>query len=653
MIIPIGQEDSSVRRLPWVTMTIMAVCVAVFLMTLPVKHKMARQAGAELAHAVRFYMAHPYLVPPAQLKPILGSGREEEDAALREVAKQFGAKPPSDPAVVKRQQRTLDQYVTVAFATIHKMPAYRFGLIPANIRPAALLTHMFMHAGWLHLLGNLFFLYLTGPFVEDELGRPLFTVFYLGAGIFAGLMFAARYPHFQGPLIGASGAIAGVMGAFLLLFWNRRIRFFYWIGFIFHGTFSAPAWLMIGLWFLRELVFAQGMDALGLSAGGGVAHWAHVWGFGLGFVTAGALRHFKILEKYVGPAIDSKITLVDNSVIDDVMELFRNGDADGAISRIEEAIREDPGNLDLKLAAWNLYVESGRISQGSRLAIDLIHRSLRRGDGEVALMIWSELRKAGDDSVLDAASLVHLAQLLRDERRFDEARETIHDLMLVSEDTVPPGAAVRAARLAHDLDAPDAAALVRRALRLPDLTPEARAELETLAGTLERLPIRHASGPENATATPGTETAPVDVITAVHTLRMMQAVPVRLEPEGLVIRSGGKEHRVGNASVEAVAVAGINAGPRPYLLIDLLLDGPWSEKHELRTVRLDSRTFDPRAVLGGEAGDPTEALRAMIDVLLRSTGAVPLPDPEAARGKPFAMFASEREYEQAVLSVEP
>ncbi|NOZ79270.1 MAG: rhomboid family intramembrane serine protease [Acidobacteria bacterium] len=652
MIIPIGQEDTSVRRLPWVTFTIMILCVAVFLVTIPVKKRIALKAGGELNRAFHYYMSHPYLEPPAQLERLLGSGDARKDAILREVVKELGVKPPLDPKIRKRQQLKLDQYVKTVFETIHSMPEYRYGLIPADIKPAALITHMFMHAGWLHLLGNLFFLYLTGPFVEDELGRLIFSVLYLGAGAFAGLMFAVRYPHFQGPLIGASGAIAAVMGAFLLLFWKRKIRFFYWIGFIFHGTFSAPAWLMIGLWFLRELVFAQAMDTLGTTGGGGVAHWAHIWGFGLGFVTAGALRHFKILEKYVNPAINSKITLVDNTVIDDAMETFRAGDPDAAIARLEQAMRMEPGNLDLKLATWNLYVETGRVEQGSSVAIDLIHVSLRQGNDEMALMTWSELKKAGGDMFLDAASLVRIAGLLRDEGRLDEAREAVHDLMLLPGGTLPAGIVVRAARIAHDLNAPDAAALIGQALRHPDLTPEAFTELQALAGDVEEAQEEEPAPQTAAGPEPTAESGPVDIIETAHTLKIMRAVPVRFEPSGLVVHAGGGEHRVGHAQVEAMAVAGIKAKPRPYLLIDLLLDGPWSDKPALRLVRLNSRSFDPRKVLQSEEQDPTEALRLMLDELLRSTGAVPLPDPEAARGRPFAMFDTEHEYERAVLSVE-
>src|SRR5207247_9669974 len=102
-------------------------------------------------------------------------------------------------------------------------PLQRWGLVPARIRPDALITHMFLHAGWLHLLGNLFILYLAGPYIEDVWGRPLFAGFYLVSGLVAALAFVLRYPGLDQPLVGASGAIAGVMGAFLVRYGRPEI----------------------------------------------------------------------------------------------------------------------------------------------------------------------------------------------------------------------------------------------------------------------------------------------------------------------------------------------------------------------------------------------------------------------------------------------
>ena len=128
---------------------------------------------------------------------------------------------------------------------------------------------MFLHGGWLHLFGNLLLLFLTGPFIEDRWGRPAFLAFYLAAGLAAAGLFVARFPELSLPLIGASGAIAGCMGAFLVRFFRTRMQYFYWFG-IFVGTFSAPAWLMLPLWFGNELLMARVSEAVAPLGGSGV-----------------------------------------------------------------------------------------------------------------------------------------------------------------------------------------------------------------------------------------------------------------------------------------------------------------------------------------------------------------------------------------------
>ena len=163
-----------------------------------------------------------------------------------------------------------------------RLPAQR-PVFCITIKPSTLITYQFLHGGFLHLFGNLFFLFLAGPFIEDVWGRPVFAAFYLTAGALSALMFALRYPELDEPLIGASGAVAGVMGAFLVRYWKTRIRFLYFFIPFRPGTFTAPAWLMLPLWFARELVFAQAWDVASPgTGGGGVAHWAHVWGFAFG-----------------------------------------------------------------------------------------------------------------------------------------------------------------------------------------------------------------------------------------------------------------------------------------------------------------------------------------------------------------------------------
>lgn len=147
-----------------------------------------------------------------------------------------------------------------------------------------LLTSMFLHAGWLHLGGNMLYLWVFGNNVEDRLGRPAFIAFYLGSGILATLTQLLAVGPADVPLLGASGAIAGVLGAYLLLFPKARVVVLIPIFFIIELA-RVPAAFVIGFWFLMQVV--QGVGSISPEATtGGVAWWAHIGGFVAGFVLA-------------------------------------------------------------------------------------------------------------------------------------------------------------------------------------------------------------------------------------------------------------------------------------------------------------------------------------------------------------------------------
>jgi membrane associated rhomboid family serine protease len=138
-----------------------------------------------------------------------------------------------------------------------------------------LLTCMFLHGGWLHFLGNMWFLHVFGDNVEDRLGRLGYLLFYLGSGVVAGLAHLASEPQSAIPTIGASGAIAGVMGCYFVLFPRARVVALVPI-FIFIQVIVLPAPFFLGFWFLLQ--FFQGTLSV-TSAAGGVAWWAHIGGF--------------------------------------------------------------------------------------------------------------------------------------------------------------------------------------------------------------------------------------------------------------------------------------------------------------------------------------------------------------------------------------
>jgi membrane associated rhomboid family serine protease len=138
------------------------------------------------------------------------------------------------------------------------------------------LTHMFLHGGWFHLIGNMWFLWIFGNNVEDSMGHARFVVFYLLCGLAAAALQVATQPSSIVPMVGASGAIGGVMGAYVMLYPRVRVHMFVFLGF-YVTTIAVPAIFMLGYWFLVQLI--GGASTFGREEGGGVAFWAHVGGF--------------------------------------------------------------------------------------------------------------------------------------------------------------------------------------------------------------------------------------------------------------------------------------------------------------------------------------------------------------------------------------
>jgi membrane associated rhomboid family serine protease len=172
---------------------------------------------------------------------------------------------------------------------------YHFGVVPLHFERAftgassislpglflPLLTSMFLHASWLHLLGNMLFLWIFGDNIEDYLGHFTYLIFYLVSGFAAGMAHILLNAGSSVPSVGASGAIAGVMGAYFVLYPRARVLMWFPPIFFFH----LPAWLVLGYWFLVEFLSgaATSLAETGESSGG-IAVWAHVGGFVAGIV---------------------------------------------------------------------------------------------------------------------------------------------------------------------------------------------------------------------------------------------------------------------------------------------------------------------------------------------------------------------------------
>jgi rhomboid family protein len=196
-------------------------------------------------------------------------------------------------ALVFLWQQTLSQEAAT-------LAVYSYGVVPtvlfhndslppeiARIPPElSILTSMFMHGGWMHIIGNMLYLWIFGNNIEDTLGHVRFVLFYLLCGVAAALTQSLINTHSQVPMIGASGAIAGVLGAYVVLFPRAHVLVLVPLGF-FTQVMRLPALLVLGFWFVLQLI-EGGLMAPGEE--GGVAIWAHIGGFVAGIVLIFLLR---------------------------------------------------------------------------------------------------------------------------------------------------------------------------------------------------------------------------------------------------------------------------------------------------------------------------------------------------------------------------
>ncbi|NUT32901.1 MAG: rhomboid family intramembrane serine protease [Hamadaea sp.] len=263
MVIPV-HDVNPVRRTPWVTYLLIAANVLVLFLT-PVFSAtgVGAQTLADLCHQEAFF-------------------------------ERFGAIP--------RELLTGDQLPVVATGQTGVGPAGPGCVLGApgydKSPMLSVLTSMFLHGGWIHLLGNMLFLWVFGNNIEDRFGRFGYLVLYLLAGYAAAYGYALANADASQPLIGASGAVSGILGAYLVLFPMARV----WslVPVLFFIPLKLPAWVVLGTWFVLQWLFSAGLAVTG---GGSVAYLAHVLGFLVGVVVALPFRRRR-RPRPVGPEVN-------------------------------------------------------------------------------------------------------------------------------------------------------------------------------------------------------------------------------------------------------------------------------------------------------------------------------------------------------------
>ena len=219
----------------------------------------------------------------------------------------------------------------------------RLAYVPERGNVLGLITYMFAHADIWHVAGNMWFLFLCGLSLEDRWGRLPFAIYYVVAGVVAAGVHHLATSEPGALLVGASGAVAGAMGAFLVLFATTKIRFVGLVG-LRLTSFEAPAFVMVPLWALVELLYGLVLRSLS-----GTAHWAHLGGFGFGLAMAGGFRVFG-LDRRLDDAVERAAVLGDDPRVDVARELVARGEAAQAIALLEGLAKEKPESTHVQEA---------------------------------------------------------------------------------------------------------------------------------------------------------------------------------------------------------------------------------------------------------------------------------------------------------------
>ena len=267
------KDDNPTSRFPVVTVALIVVCVAVFIwqFSFPTDQRLDQVGFGSIDQSSLEYGAIPYRITHAEDRDCVVGGVPTSQGQL-------------EAGVVCPGTKDYDRAVAIGQEDPQATP------IPINQAPwwVTLFTSMFMHGGLLHIAGNMLFLWVFGNNIEDRLGRLKFLLFYVLAGLIAVYTQALIDSSSTAPTIGASGAIAGVLGAYAVLYPRARVLTLIFIIF-FVTLVEIPALILLAIWFILQFIPALGQVAVETGGGEGVAYFAHVGGFVFGLAVAAVI----------------------------------------------------------------------------------------------------------------------------------------------------------------------------------------------------------------------------------------------------------------------------------------------------------------------------------------------------------------------------
>ncbi|HEY3451241.1 MAG TPA: rhomboid family intramembrane serine protease [Myxococcales bacterium] len=604
-MLPVGVEGATASRMPYVSIGLAATCLIAFLLTWVLPEDPEGAGQAELVEVVDYWHEHPYLeVPTPFVRQFLNPRLPAAIAATRE---QVAAPSEPDRAL---EQAELDGRLQRAAAAMNSNSLRRWMLVPGRGGLQwGWLTHLFLHLGWMHLLGNLLFFYLTGPLLEDAWGRLRFLGFYLAGGLVASAV-QVTFDR-DSAILGASGAIAACIGAFTLRYAHGKVRigyFFLVFVRVFRGTFLIPAWLWGLFWFGSEL-----FDFWTEGGTSGVAVMAHLGGFAFGFAVAVGMR-----------AMGWGLPAPDAATV-----------AEEAEDRHRQALEKSPSDVEALLALAQLELEAGKKDSGMSRAERAVRLLLAKGRGEERRLFQalSGLGTHFDCAALQPQVAVNLSAAL--ERAPAQLSYLVEPALQRAGDAIGDSGVQALLKLSERRlgrgEDKGALALLTRARAVPGLAPARIAAVEAL--------LTRARGPEASEASAAAAAAP----------RFLACKLLGVSADALALEASGRKANVPIERVRAIRAALVlDAAGARNLVTDLVVPGAPGQGPTV--ARFGSAGLQLGVLFPGAA--PREAYPRLLTHLARRSGAILTPPLESIASGALPTYPSQAAMDAALYGVE-
>lgn len=408
LIIPLG-SDHKRARFPRLTVTLILACSVIYIVFFWAEqvHWAISYPKAEKLSSVEYQLMLKYLADQGEENPgkaLAWKDRNpleyyEFEKKFHEDLKSGKVVPPESPLYIEWDKAFHD----FELARRHD-PSYIFGYVPADPGPVSIFTHMFLHADFWHLFWNMLFLWLAGANLEDVWSRKYYMIVYLAGGVVAAFTHQLLHLASYVPMIGASGAIAALMGAYAVRFARNKLMFglftwFWWV----------PAWIPLLLWFSRQLYY--GILYWGQDVGVGI--WAHIGGFAFGAAAAFTLRRFKAEESFIAQSLteqdkkdqarardkELKKALqagpVRSEELSQAITARQHGRYDEAEERFRAALQKNPLDFEARDEFIRFYMMRERPREAAREMGAMIEASQRAGRRDQALAWYREICRLG------------------------------------------------------------------------------------------------------------------------------------------------------------------------------------------------------------------------------------------------------------------